>query len=263
MLFTQGDSTWEADLSEGVDLSIPVGPLGVRAWGLDAAEIRPHREGDFVGSIRAGASVNFNDICFNPHAQGTHTECLGHITPEAVPLLSQPPPAWMLARLVSIAPEEKAGDQRVTRGQLEAALKPLRTGAVVLRTLPNPESKKQADYSGTNPPYLEEGAAVWLKEQGVKHLLLDLPSVDREQDGGALAAHRGFWDIPDRPRADATITELIYVPDQVADGLYALNLQLGPFVNDACPSRPMLFPLKAVKQQPEVIKTGGPFQGAT
>ncbi len=247
VLFTEGNSSWEADLDEGVDLSIPVGPSGVRAWGLDPAEIRPHRAGDFVGSVRAGASVNFNDITFNPHAQGTHTESLGHITPEAVPLLHEPPPPWMLATLVSIAPEEREGDRRVTRGQLEAALKPFRTEAVVLRTLPNPEDKKQADYSGTNPPYLQAKAAVWLKEQGVRHLLLDLPSVDREQDGGALAAHRGFWGIPDHPRAGATITELIYVPDRLVDGLYALNLQLGPFVNDACPSRPVLFPLKEVK----------------
>ena len=246
VLFTEGNSTWEADLDEGVDLSIPVGPSGVRAWGLGTAEIRPHREGAFEGSVRAGASVNFNNISFNPHAQGTHTECLGHITPEAVPLLRQPPPPWMLAMLATVVPQEKAGDRRITREQLEAALQPLRTGAVILRTLPNPEAKQQADYSGTNPPYLEGPAAVWLKEQGVKHLLLDLPSVDREADGGALAAHRGFWDIPDRPRADATITEFIYVPDRLADGLYALNLQLGPFVNDACPSRPLLFALKEV-----------------
>ena len=36
--------------------------------------------GDWVASVQEGASVNFNNIAFNPHAHGTHTECVGHIT---------------------------------------------------------------------------------------------------------------------------------------------------------------------------------------
>jgi hypothetical protein len=45
---------------------------------------------------------------------------------------------------------------------------------------------------------------------------------------------------------DCTITELAFVPDDVKDGLYLLNLQVAPFDNDAAPSRPLLFRLEAI-----------------
>lgn len=242
--FEHKGEKWFADLSAGVDLAIPVSPTkGIRAWGLKSAEIAPHQQGDFVGSIKQGAAVNFNDIQFNPHAHGTHTECLGHITPEAQSVLSKPPDPWMMATLLSITPERKGTDRVITRDQLEAAIPGLETESVVLRTLPNPGTKRQLDHSGTNPPYLAAGAAAWLNAKGVRHLLLDLPSVDREEDGGALAAHKAFWGIPEHPRPEATITELIFVPDGMADGRYLLNLQMAAFENDACPSRPLLFPV--------------------
>jgi hypothetical protein len=41
-------------------------------------------------------------------------------------------------------------------------------------------------------------------------------------------------------RLEATITEMIYVPDNVADGSYLLNLQIA-FENDASPSKPVLY----------------------
>lgn len=254
--FSHRGQHWEADLASGVDLSVPVATdAGVRAWGLGRPEIVPHRQGDFVGSVGAGAPVNFNDIRFNPHAHGTHTECLGHITREMESVLAHPPEPWMMARLVSVVPARFGDDAAISRQQLEQAIGKPDTEALVLRTLPNPPAKRNREYSGTNPPYLLGEAALWLNGQGVRHLLLDLPSVDREEDGGALAGHRAFWGLPDRPRPYATITELVYIPQDLEDGLYVLNLQLGPFVNDASPSRPLLFPAIPVGNSGE--KEGG------
>lgn len=244
--FEQQGLHWEADLGRYVDLSIAVSGQGPRAWGLGAAEIGPHRQGGFVGSIAAGSAVNFNDIAFNPHAHGTHTECLGHITPGAQSVNSQPPKPWMLAELATFPPEPRGSDRVVTLAQVAGHFCGQVPQAIILRTLPNPEAKRNAGYSGTNPPYLEASAAAWLAGRGVEHLLLDLPSVDREADGGALAAHKAFWGLPDQPRAAATITELVYVPDHVPDGIYLLNLQVAPFENDASPSRPLLFPVLPV-----------------
>ena len=96
-------------------------------------------------------------------------------------------------------------------------------------------------YSNSNPPYLQKEAAQFLKEQDVKHLLIDLPSIDKEVDGGLLAAHHIFWNHPEKTRFDSSITELIYVPDEVEDGSYLLNLNFAPFDNDASPSRPTLY----------------------
>jgi hypothetical protein len=35
--------------------------------------------------------------------------------------------------------------------------------------------REKLKYSNTNPPYLEEDAARFIRESGIKHLLIDLP----------------------------------------------------------------------------------------
>ncbi|MGB0167612.1 MAG: cyclase family protein, partial [Luteibaculum sp.] len=117
--------------------------------------------------------------------------------------------------------------------------------AVIIRTLPNNREKLGKNYSNTNPPYFEPEALAWLREIGVDHVLVDLPSVDREHDGGLLLAHRAFWEKPlDEKGKHRTITELIFVPDNASDGWYWLNLMISSFENDAVPSRPVIYPIK-------------------
>ena len=92
----------------------------------------------------------------------------------------------------------------------------------------------------------EPAALAWLADCGYTHLLTDLPSVDREEDGGALSAHHAWWNYPQNPRTNASITELIVVPTAAADGLYLLNLSFAPIESDAAPSRPVIYPLTAI-----------------
>jgi kynurenine formamidase len=61
----------------------------------------------------------------------------------------------------------------------KAAVHGLPTAALI-RTLPNDGSKRVKGYNGTNPPYFTAEAAVWLAGTGMKHVCVDLPSVDRE-----------------------------------------------------------------------------------
>ena len=70
------------DLSKPLDISIVMSdsPQNPLAWYLEKPEISAVQLGDWVGKVSKGAAVNFNNIFFNPHAHGTHTECLGHIT---------------------------------------------------------------------------------------------------------------------------------------------------------------------------------------
>ena len=82
-----------------------------------------------------------------------------------------------------------------------------------------------------------------LNEVGVKHLLVDVPSVDREQDGGKLIFHHAYWGVPDNQRFDRTITELIYIDDMAEDGPYLLTIETAQFGNDATPSRPIIYPI--------------------
>ena len=245
--------TFEADLSEPIDISLPLSdsPQNPVAWYLEKPSIEPVTSGDWVGKVSLGqSSTNFNNILFNPHGHGTHTECLGHITHDFYSVNTSLKQYFFVARLVSVAPEKHGGDDLITQARLSELLKGALPDAVVIRTLPNDAGKKTRKYSHTNPPYLSADAAAWLRENGVQHLLIDLPSVDREQDQGALLAHKAFWNLTnvDRVNEDAritaTITELIFVPDEVPDGWYLLNLQTAPFENDATPSRPVLFKLK-------------------
>ena len=98
------------------------------------------------------------------------------------------------------------------------------------------------DWSNSNPPYLEAGFAERLVELGIEHLLIDLPSVDREVDGGILRAHNAFFGDDPTTRPNATISELLCVPQDASAGPGLLAMQVSPFVNDAAPSRPLWFP---------------------
>jgi arylformamidase len=231
--------------NSGIDISIPFrsDTSATSAWYVGPIAIEPVRMGEWVGSVREGGSVNFMNIRLNPHGNGTHTECVGHIAPECFSVNQHLKRFMFEALLITIAPEVKGEDRVMTLNQLRNAIGNARPEALVIRTLPNDPAKLSRNYSNTNPAYLAADAAAFLADIGVAHLLLDLPSVDREEDGGALAAHRAFWRYPEAPRMSATITELIYVPASVADGHYLLNLQVAPIENDASPSRPVLYPL--------------------
>jgi len=240
-----------ANLSKPIDISIPLtnnenNPI---AWYLDKPVIEPVKMGNWTGKVSEGSSTNFNNIFFNPHGHGTHTECLGHITREFFSINQALKQFFFTAEVVSVQPEEQGEDLTITNQQIEKALNGKTPEAIVIRTLPNADSKTSKNYSNSNPPYLDEAAALFIRECGIKHLLIDLPSVDREQDEGKLVAHKAFWNVTDvnnlnaDARHDATITEMIYVKDTVADGSYLLNLQIASFENDASPSKPVLYKL--------------------
>ena len=146
-----------------------------------------------------------------------------------------------MAEVVTVAPEKLGDDYVISKKQLQFAMGNKKREAIIIRTLPNTKEKKSRQYSNTNPTYLLEDAAIYLRTKGIKHLLIDLPSVDKEQDGGELLAHNAFWNTRGILRLDATITEFIYVPNKIVDGSYVLNLQMAPFHNDASPSKPVLY----------------------
>lgn len=238
---------YQCDLTKGIDISIPIeaGENHVSAWYVPPVEMEPVRMGDWIGSVEAGASVNFRNIYFNPHGHGTHTESYGHISKEIYSVNEVFDKSFFVAQLITVQPEQQGDDFVITNSMIESHLNE-GLEAIIIRTLPNEIEKRSKNYSNTNPVYLHHEVALMLRNKNVKHLLIDGPSVDKEQDEGKLLAHRAFWNYPEAPRKDATITEFIYVKEEVADGLYLMNLQTAPFVNDATPSRPVLFLLTTV-----------------
>ncbi|RLK06927.1 cyclase family protein [Tenacibaculum discolor] len=232
------------DLSKPLDISIAIDTSkeNVNAWYLDDPKISPVSDGDWVGSVQKGADVNFNNIQFNPHSHITHTECVGHITEEVYSVNKELSKFFFLAEVVTIAPEQlKNKDFVISKKQLQNVIGNKKRDAIVIRTLPNLSDKKSMRYSNTNPTYLLEEAAIYLREKGIEHLLIDLPSVDKEKDEGKLLAHNAFWNTQAEIRMKATITEFIYVSNKIKDGAYFLNLMVAPFENDATPSKPTLY----------------------
>jgi kynurenine formamidase len=243
----------EVDLSKPIDISISLSNTDENpiAWYIEKPVIEPVVFGDWIGKVAEGSSsTNFNNIFFNPHGHGTHTECLGHITKEFYSINQSLKQFFFLAALLSLQPEQQNEDGIITKNQIEKALNGATPEAIIIRTLPNNSDKLSKKYSNTNPPYLSEDAAIFIREKGIQHLLIDLPSVDKENDQGKLLAHKAFWNVKDvndlnpDARINCTITEMIFVNNEIKDGSYLLNLQIAPFENDASPSKPILYQIQ-------------------
>ncbi len=268
--FALSDLRYEVDWQNAHDLSIPLAFHGNQpnAFGVPQARAEAFRGGRFVGDTRQGGSCNFEVIHFIPHCNGTHTECVGHISEARIPLVEVLPLELIPATLITVTPERATetdddyipkkdpADLLVTRRALSDALDGVpedRLVALVIRTLPNGPEKLSRIYQGNEAPYFSTDAMNYVCDRQIEHLLVDLPSVDRADDEGKLAAHHVFWSVMqgtyevNRGRhSTKTITELIFVPENAEDGTYLLNLQVASFVSDAAPSRPLLYPLREI-----------------
>jgi arylformamidase len=268
-LMNFGHGEIRVDLTSPVSLAIDLdfSQAQPRHFGAPPATSRPFAVPGFSGSVAHGASCNCQTLTLIPHCNGTHTECVGHLTHEPLDAHRVAPLGLLPALLVSIEPVDAAtsrestdpaprpGDQLITRRALEtswnvAAAAPFASRALIIRTLPNTPAKQHQDYSDSTPPYLTREAASLLVERGIEHLVVDLPSIDRSHDEGRLTAHRIFFGLPpgsvtlaQATRARATVTELAYIPDTTPDGAYLLELQVPALGGDAVPSRPLLYRL--------------------
>ncbi len=247
--FDYEGKAYRTDLSCGNDISIPLTDQQpqVNCYYADPVLFETYRVGDFVGSVAQGGSVNYQKISLTPHGNGTHTESVGHIQKENFPINEALQRFHFFAQLVTLEAEQRESDQVIGFDSFKKvfSLEPI-PEAIIIRTTPNHDQKKIRQYSGTNPPYLDAQICQYLCQMGVKHLLLDLPSVDKEVDGGKLAGHKQFWNLSGVIRKEATITELVFVPNQVLDGFYLLNIQIISLQIDASPSKPVLYPLREV-----------------
>lgn len=260
-----------ADLSDPIDISIPLDFNGPQpnAYGVARAVSMPCESGELIGDTRLGGSCNFEQYSIVPQCNGTHTECVGHITRERISIRDCLKDAIIPAVLVSIEPtgaplfgesyasSVDASDRLITSRSLKEAIQAAMgthrdLKALIIRTLPNDDAKLTAEYGEKVPPYLSNDAVKFIVESGFEHLVLDVPSIDRLYDEGKLSNHRLYWNVEpgsfeilDQTRMYSTITEMAYVPNDVPDGVYLLNLQIAPFVSDAAPSRPILFRARA------------------
>ncbi|HLG53471.1 MAG TPA: cyclase family protein [Steroidobacteraceae bacterium] len=257
-----------ADFAQPLSIAIPLDFNGPQPSFYDAppATARPLSASGFIGDTRTGGSCNCEQLTLVPHCNGTHTECVGHVTDDRVAITDRLRGGIVLALLLSLQPvaagstnEDSdplpdAADLLVTAEALAkaaAAYPGPAPRALIIRTLPCTAGRLTHAYRGRAPaPYLSRQAAGWLVERGIEHLVLDLPSADRADDNGRLTAHRLFFGLPaggrharDARRPQASITELAWVAPTIHDGWFLLDLQIPAFLADAAPSRPLLYPV--------------------
>jgi len=257
-----GKQTWKV-LAPALDISIPLrfGGPQPNTYGVPRASSHPYEGQGFIGDVKQGGSCNFDSYTFIAHCNGTHTEGLGHLSPEDIYIHEILNESHFPASLISLPLRQGGGskdsyqppleeeDWYVGVDDLENALEschPDFLRALVIRTLPNDASKQSRDYMNAPCPFLSNEAMALISSKEIEHLLVDFPSVDRLMDDGKLSNHRIYWGY-DGKKADfpqKTITEMVYVPDEVKDGKYLLEIQLAAFMSDASPSRPRLFELE-------------------
>lgn len=272
--FKHQDVEYRCSVSEAKSLAIVLDFAGLQPnhFGVEKASNEVLKLGGFTGDTRAGGSCNVDSLEMIPHCNGTHTETVGHIVNEDIWVGHAALDLLSLAFLVTVEPKfaKETGDtyrpelesqnRVITREMLEKGIAKVgmiqaaKPSALIIRTLPNSNGKCARAYTTeSQPPFLTVEACQLINEIGVRHLLVDFPSVDRMNDDGLLTNHHIFWNVKEKTHEltedtwqEKTITEMIFVADEIKDGIHGLNLQVPAFGSDAAPSRPVVFPIRVV-----------------
>lgn len=264
-LFNLNNHQYEADLSKPISIAIPLDFIGKQpnTYDVPRAVSHAYEDGTFIGDVRRGGSCNFETVNLTPHCNGTHTECIGHITRERVHIAETDFKRISTAMLISVEPivaddhahhynySLEIGDLLITKELLEIEIKKhgnVEFDSLIIRTLPNTDKKLSDQYDDV-PAYFSFDAMEYILELAVSNLLVDMPSIDRLYDDGLMTNHRTYWQVSEEREvnettAHKTVSEFIYAADSVVDGYYLLEIQTPPFLSDAAPSTPLLYKLE-------------------
>ncbi len=249
------------------ELGLPLDFAGpqARAFGGPLASAQTFEQGGFRGDTSRGGPCNVRQLQLSPHLNGTHTESAAHLSSKGPALDACSWPSLLPATLLQVEPVAAAessdtlgpaslpGDRVIDSRMLEAALEhadPAWRQALLLRVMPLEHEAFRDWQDPCDTPYFSPAALRLLREEGVEHLLCELPSVDRLDDGGLLQAHRAWWNLSDTNNPDVpgegrrrSITELALLPPELKQGPGLLELLPPRFRSDAAPSAPRFYPL--------------------
>ncbi len=205
----------------------------------------PLKSNGFIGDIKQGGSCNVPVVSINIHCTGTHTECEGHVNDSDIKIVDVCPLGLIPALLITIEPElasetkdsyhiQLKKDLVITKDALKKTMSQ-EIKALIVRTVPNKESKKSRNYDLHPAPFFTNEAIDYIVSQGVEHLLVDLPSIDKADDGGLLGNHKRFF------KYGKTISEFLFIDNSINDGFGFLHIQIPNWSLDAAPSRPIFY----------------------
>ncbi|MGH8206959.1 MAG: hypothetical protein ACRETK_09290, partial [Steroidobacteraceae bacterium] len=150
-----------SDLAAGVSLARAIrfdDGASLHCFGASSARSVPLAVGGFSGRVTQAAGCNCSVLTLTPHANGTHTEAVGHLTALSLDVYRVIPQRLLVAVLMTIEPElagdsadnsvpaPAADDRLITRAALTQAwpaplAQRLVPRAAVIRTLPNGPAK--------------------------------------------------------------------------------------------------------------------------
>jgi len=212
-----------------------------------------YKDANLEYNINKNGPCNVPIIKMNIHCCGTHTETANHIIQKALTINKIKNFNFLICQLVTINPESinnesyhypiESNEKVITKKILKQKINNIDFSLIkslIIRTTPNTHYKKKINYNKQTYPFLTTNAVLYLKDLGIRNLLIDTPSIDRFNDDGILGNHHIFF-AENGISNKNTLTELVYVPNLYKDGLYLLNLGVPNFQLDAAPSRPILF----------------------
>jgi len=253
---------------EAIHIGVPISFEDERpaAFGVPISTRKKISNDSFVGDTAKGGSCNVEQIYIIPHCHGTHTESIGHVVNDQITIDDLSSKLQFLkACLISVPliearnskehyfSKSSGDDLWLTAREIQKSMERLdrvfQPEALVIRTLPNPLTKPiSQNYSAA---YFTEEAMKWLLEREIEHLVVDIPSIDRMDDGGKLINHRAFWNLSTDQKlidkssfVEKTLTEFAYIPEKAKDACYILNINPIDWHLDAVPSSPILFPVE-------------------
>lgn len=200
---------------------------------------------NFIGDVKQGGSCNVPVVSLNIHCTGTHTECEGHVNNSNVSIVDICPVGLIPALLITVEPELTSetdesyhvrwdGELVITKQSIQKKIHQSHS-ALIIRTIPNDKSKISRNYDKITAPFFTHQAIDYIASEGVEHLLVDLPSVDKANDDGKLGNHKRFF------KYGKTISELLFIENRISDGFGFLQIQIPNWSLDAVPSRPIFY----------------------
>jgi len=254
-----GQNIYEIDLNKFHDLSIPIHIDKKPPSFYDKEPLRIHHykdENNKTWKTEDGAACNIPIIDLNIHCGGTHSECRSHVTKENLTISELINDSFIPCELVSLEPTKHIGDETyhskisnndliITKTMLKDKLKLIKKDikAVIIRTFPNLRSEViTKDYNKEHNAFFSNEAIDYMKSLEINHLVVDLPSIDKFDDGGKLGNHQIFWNLNGLPNNN-TITELAFIKNEIKDDLYLLSINILNLNLDASPCRPIIYPI--------------------
>ena len=250
---------YEIDSNNGVDISIPVkfnADENPKFYDTSNPKKHYYESTGVEYNINMGAGCSVPLVTMNIHCSGTHTETANHVIKDASTISDIKKINFIPSQLISIAPERgtsesyhsniNKSDWVITKNNLMKSLDSIDDfiDSLIIRTLPNKEDKKIKNYNSGDHPFLSNEAIFFLKSIGIKHIVIDTPSIDKFDDGGKLGNHKIFFTNDDKSTNKNTVTELAFIPNHCVDGIYLLCIGVPNFKLDAAPSRPIIYKIK-------------------